>query len=371
MMRRLCGDTAACVNMRRPFFILRSTDAGVFAPHAPLHHADLPVVRAFSASFPACIRRSHRVSLSLSPFPHPGVRELPLPGCFPSCRRHSRNASRMTSLPPRIKPRRLRRVRTQQLRRNTEHPRGQTLNNFSPLCSSGALRASSDKNALVGSTGRQNVFSRLHRPVRGIPSSEKTRTLRGYAAFSPPKEPSPVWAAARTWMCPHALTRPLLVRSTFLLRAPAAFPLSLTISIRPRSNGHAPPSSASQLSRPRLSCPPSLPRSFSPASLLPSCVLPERDRRAAQTTPLRAFFSRLRSARFLLPAPCSLISQAKTPVPRQCLFFPRARLPVFALRPHSAPPFACSASSLHPRRSSGHTDMLSSRSSPYAKGPPA
>ena len=115
----------------------------------------------------------------------------------------------------------------------------------------------------------------------------------------------------------------------------------------------------------------SLPRSFSPASLLPSCVLPERDRRAAQTTPLRAFFSRLRSARFLLPAPCSLISQAKTPVPRQCLFFPRARLPVFALRPHSAHPFACSASSLHPRRSSGHTGMLSSRSSPYAKGPPA
>lgn len=138
-----------------------------------------------------------------------------------------------------IKPRRLRRVRTQLLRRNAEHPRGPTLNNFSPLCSSGALRASSDKNALVGSTGRQNVFSRLHRPVRGIPSSEKTRTLRGYAAFSPPKEPSPVWAAARTWMCPHALTRPLLVRSTFLLRAPAAFPLSLTISIRPRSNGHA------------------------------------------------------------------------------------------------------------------------------------
>lgn len=170
---------------------------------------------------------------------------------------------------------------------------------------------------------------------------------------------------------PHALARPLLVRSTLLLRAPAAFPLSLTISTRPRSNGHAPLFRIPTFEAAALLPPFSIPRSLSPASLLPSCVLPERDRRAAQTTPLRAFFSRLRSARFLLPAPCSLISQAKTPVPRQCLFFPRARLPVFALHPHSALPFACSASSLHPRRSSGHTGMLSSRSSPYAKGPPA
>lgn len=191
--------------MRRPFFILRSTDAGVFAPHAPLHHADLPVVCAFSAFFPAGIHRSHRASLSLSPFPHPGVRKLPLPECVPSCRRHSRTAARMMlreHRPSRIKPRYLRRVRTQQLRRNAEHPRGQTLNNFSPLCSSGALRASSERIHLPAPTVPQNVFSPRHRPVRGIPSSEKTRTLRGYAAFSPPKEPSPVWAAAPPWMYP-------------------------------------------------------------------------------------------------------------------------------------------------------------------------
>lgn len=93
MMRRLCGDTAACVNMRRPFFILRSTDAGVFAPHAPLHHADLPVVRAFSASFPAGIRRSHRASLFLSvactsslPCLSQRLFMLPvLPSSFPHC----------------------------------------------------------------------------------------------------------------------------------------------------------------------------------------------------------------------------------------------------------------------------------------------
>ena len=76
------------------FFILCSTDAGVFAPHAPLHHAALPVVRRFRL-FPAGIRRSHRASCPRPHFPHPGVCELPLSGCFPSCRRPSPTASRM------------------------------------------------------------------------------------------------------------------------------------------------------------------------------------------------------------------------------------------------------------------------------------
>ena len=201
-MRRLCGDTAACVNIRRPFFILRST-------------------RSFRTAHPASscgsARRARRFRLFpgghspfspslvvLVPFPSSRRPRAALPGCFPSCRRHSRTASRMMRRehrPSRIKPRRLRRVRMQQLRRNAEHPRGPTLNCFSSLCSSAALRASSDKNALVGSHRRQNVFSRLHCPVRGIPSSEKTRTLRGYAAFSPPKAPSPARAAPPPWMC--------------------------------------------------------------------------------------------------------------------------------------------------------------------------
>ncbi len=162
-------------------------------------------MRAFSASFPACIRRSHRVSLSLSPFPHPGVRELPLPGCFPSCRRHSPTASRMM----------LREHRPFDDQAPTPAARPDAT--APPQCRTSARPDSELLQPAMQFRGSARLlrqkctcrlhlppkcFSRIHRPVRGIPSSEKTRTLRGYAAFSPPKAPSPARAAPPPWMCP-------------------------------------------------------------------------------------------------------------------------------------------------------------------------
>lgn len=106
-----------------------------------------------------------------------------LPSPFPQCISND-------VPPPRIKPRRLRRVRTQQLRRNAEHPRGPTLNYFSPLCSSGALRASSDKNALAGSTVAKMFFrasialpEAFHR-LKRQELSEVTQLFPAESAFS-------------------------------------------------------------------------------------------------------------------------------------------------------------------------------------------
>lgn len=92
-MRRLCGDTAACVNMRRPFFILRSTRS--FRTARPASSCGSARRARLFRLFPGGHSPFSPSLVVLVPFPSSRRPRAALPGCFPSCRRHSRTASRM------------------------------------------------------------------------------------------------------------------------------------------------------------------------------------------------------------------------------------------------------------------------------------
>lgn len=174
---------------------------------------------------------------------------------------------------------------------------------------------------------------------------------------------------------PHTLTRPLLVRSTFLLRAPAAFPLSLTISNRPRSNGHAtrslfriPAFEAAALLPPLL-----FPRSFSPASLLPSCVLPGvLSRRDDAKIAPRCHPSPGTACAYRLFPWHLMNSHSRNKRCRPAVLFPVGSSSRLCL----ASAFRASLCLLRiffasPAKLRPHRHALVPQASPYAKGPPA
>lgn len=256
MVRRLCGDTAACVNMRRPFFILRST-------------------RSFRTARPASscgsARRARRFRLfpgRHSPFspslvvlaPFPSSRRLRaalawmlpvLPSPFPHCVSNDVTANTVRLM---IKPRRLRRVRTQQLHCNAEHPRGPTLNNLSPLCSSGALRASSDKNALVGPHPAK-MFFRASIALSGAFLRLKRQELSKVTQLFPRRKRLLLRGLRPRHGCAPRSDR-FLSDQRYSSALPPLFPFLLRSRFVPAATDapHA-PFSASRLSRPRHSCP--------------------------------------------------------------------------------------------------------------------
>ena len=180
---------------------------------------------------------------------------------------------------------------------------GPTLNNFGSLCSSGALRAFSEK--CICRFTAAKIFLRLHRmkrqnlseiaqpcpahdgniasTARAVGSAMKgcypLRRKRDFRRrFSPHVCRSPVVAPVLFWLmprhgCASCSDKAAFVRTNVSPPRSCRFfiaPFSHDLDSSPQSGRATRPLSSSQLSRPRHSSPFFLPRSFSPAA--PSAV---------------------------------------------------------------------------------------------------